>query len=75
MKKAGDALIPNLQGVFDRGAQRFLNKGKSGRWRECLTAEDIARYEAVVARTCTPGLGGWLEGGRGKAGDPKLSRD
>jgi aryl sulfotransferase len=75
MKKAGDALIPNLQGVFDRGAERFLNKGKSGRWRECLTAEDIARYEAVVARTCAPGLGGWLEGGRRKAGDPKSSCD
>jgi aryl sulfotransferase len=75
MKKAGDALIPNLQGVFDRGAARFINKGKSGRWREYLTAEDIARYEAVVARACKPGLGGWLEGGRRKAGDPKSSCD
>ena len=73
MKKAGDTLIPNLKGVFDRGAERFINKGKSGRWRECLTAEDIARYEAVMARACTLGLAGWLEGGRRKAGDPKLS--
>jgi aryl sulfotransferase len=73
MKKAGDALIPNLKGVFDKGAERFINKGKSGRWRECLTAEDIARYEAIMARACTPGLGRWLEGGRRQAGDPKAS--
>ena len=75
MKKAGDALIPNLHGAFDRGADRFLNKGKSGRWREYLTAEDIARYEAVARRACTAGLAGWLEGGRRIAGDPKSSCD
>lgn len=75
MKKAGDALFPNLHGVFDRGADRFINKGKSGRWRECLTADDIARYQAAVARACSPGLGSWLEGGRRKAGDPRSSCD
>jgi aryl sulfotransferase len=73
MKKAGDTLIPNLKGVFDKGAERFINKGKSGRWRECLTAGDIARYEAIMARACSPGLAGWLEGGRRNAGDPKAS--
>lgn len=75
MKKDGDALFPKLQEVFDRGADRFINKGCSGRWREYLGAEDIARYEAIVERACTPGLAGWLEGGRRKAGDPKSSRD
>jgi aryl sulfotransferase len=75
MKKDGDALFPKLQKVFDRGADRFINQGRSGRWREHLKAEDIARYEAIMARACTPGLAGWLEGGRRIAGDPKSSRD
>jgi hypothetical protein len=75
MKKDGDALFPKLQSVFDRGADRFINKGRSGRWREYLNADDIARYEAIVQRACTTGLARWLEGGRRSAGDPKLSRD
>ena len=75
MKKDGDALIPNLKGVFDRGADRFINKGLSGRWREYLNAEDIARYEAIMQRACSPGLARWLESGRRGAGDPNLSGD
>lgn len=75
MKKDGDALFPKLQDIFDRGADRFINRGLSGRWREYLGAEDIARYEAIMARASTPGLAAWLEGGRRKAGDPRSSRD
>jgi aryl sulfotransferase len=75
MKKDGDALFPKLKQVFDRGADRFINKGRSGRWREYLKPEDIARYEAIAERACTPGLARWLEGGRRIAGDPKSSQD
>lgn len=75
MKKDGDALFPTLQKVFDRGADRFINKGRSGRWRELLSEDDIARYQKIVRRACTPALGHWLEGGRRSAGDPKLSAD
>jgi len=75
MKKNGDALYPVLKNAFDRGADRFINQGRSGRWRECLTAEDTARYEAIVSRLCTPGLARWLESGRRGAGDPPSSCD
>ena len=75
MKKDGDALFPKLRQAFDRGADRFINQGRSGRWREYLTGEDIARYDAIVARACTPGLARWLERGRRSAGDPKSSPD
>ena len=75
MKKDGDALFPRLKEAFDRGADRFINKGRSGRWREYLNAEDVARYEAIVRRSATPGLARWLEGGRRIAGDPVSSRD
>jgi len=75
MKKDGDALFPKLKKAFDRGADRFINKGRSGRWREYLNQEDIARYQAIVERACEPGLARWLEGGRRIAGDPKSSCD
>jgi len=75
MKRDGDALFPRLKEAFDRGADRFLNQGRSGRWRQYLSAEDIARYEAIARRASTPGLAHWLEGGRGIAGDPTSSRD
>ncbi len=75
MKKAGDALLPGLPKVFDRGADRFINKGRSGRWREYLTPADVSRYEAIVNRACTPGLASWLEGGRRIAGEPGSSGD
>ena len=73
MKKNGDALFPELKHHFDRGADRFINKGQSGRWREYLTAGDIIRYNEIVRRAVTPGLAHWLESGRGAAGDPRLS--
>jgi aryl sulfotransferase len=75
MKKDGDALFPKLKEAFDRGADRFLNKGQSGRWRAYLNADDIARYEAIAKRAATPGLAHWLEGGRRLAGDPASARD
>ena len=75
MKKNGDALYPTLKKAFDRGADRFINQGRSGRWREYLDDADTARYRAIVERACSPGLGGWLEGGRRGAGDPKSSSD
>jgi len=75
MKRDGDALLPKIKEAFDRGADRFINKGLSGRWREYLNAADIARYEAIVRRASKPGLAHWLEGGRRIAGDPASSRD
>ncbi|MDE2464609.1 MAG: sulfotransferase domain-containing protein [Alphaproteobacteria bacterium] len=75
MKKDGDALNPALRTTFDRGAERFINQGLSGRWRQYLGPEDISRYDAIVQRATTPALAQWLEGGRKKAGDPKSEED
>ena len=75
MKKGGDALFPELKLVFDRGADRFINKGESGRWREYMTADDVARYQRISAKRATPGLASWLECGRPGAGDPRESLD
>ena len=50
MKAQGDELGPMLKLAFDRGADRFINQGRSGRWREVLGPDDVTRYEAIAAR-------------------------
>jgi aryl sulfotransferase len=51
---------PALKGA----AATFFHKGTNGRWRDVLTADDIARYEAEVGRHLTPEAAVWLETGR-----------
>jgi aryl sulfotransferase len=75
MKNHGDALFPKLKETFDRGADRFINRGRSGVWRDCMEPDDVARYEAIVRRRATPALAAWLERGRAGAGDPRLAPD
>lgn len=71
MKANGQALLPKLNQYFDHGAQRFLNKGTNGRWKDILTEADLARYEAVFRRKVSPACADWLEHGRLGAGDPR----
>ncbi|HJQ85508.1 MAG TPA: sulfotransferase domain-containing protein [Candidatus Binatia bacterium] len=56
MKQHATKTVP-LGGTFwDGGAETFIHKGTNGRWRDTLTAEDVARYErraeAELGRTC-----------------------
>jgi hypothetical protein len=64
-----------LREAFDRGADRFINQGRSGRWREVLRPEDVARYQAIAARKVSPALAAWLERGRRGAGEPRTAAD
>ena len=67
----GDAV--RLLGTMERfagGPNSFLYKGSNGRWREALTADDLALYEAAAARL-DPTLRAWLEGVRRLAGDAR----
>ncbi len=75
MKRQGEEMLPQLRMAFDNGAERFLNKGENGRWRDLLTDADLARYEALVKRRLSPALAAWLEGGRRAAGDPEALAD
>jgi aryl sulfotransferase len=75
MKSDGDALMPKVALAFDRGADRFLNQGKSGRWREIAAPEDVARYESIARRAASPSLAAWLAGGRRSAGEPRSLPD
>lgn len=75
MKRQGDEMIPELMEGFDRGADRFINKGTNGRWRDVLTADDIARYEKLARERLTPGAARWIEHGTRVAGDPRTLVD
>lgn len=75
MKANGEALLPHIAEHFDRGSERFLNKGTNGRWRDVLTTADLARYEAVFRRKVSPACADWLEHGRLGAGDPAAAAD
>lgn len=72
MKRNGAILIPHASGAWEGGSDRFLFKGTNGRWREVMTAEDLALYDQVAARM-TPGLARWVEQGRLGAGDPRTA--
>jgi len=62
--KAHAAQAAPLGGVFwDGGAETFINKGTNGRWRDTLTAEDCAAYEATARRELGEECAAWLAHG------------
>jgi aryl sulfotransferase len=75
MKRQGDEMLPNLHQTFDKGAERFINKGENGRWNDFLTGADLARYEALVKARLSPAHAAWIAGGRRVAGEPRSSAD
>jgi aryl sulfotransferase len=63
--KAHAAKAAPLGGVFwDGGAETFINKGTSGRWRDVLTAWDNAAYGARAHAELGPEAARWLATGR-----------
>jgi len=75
MKAQGADLLPTVKIMFDRGHERFLNKGTNGRWKDVLTEADLARFDALAHAKFTPGARAWIEGGRLVAGDPTALPD
>lgn len=49
--------------VFQGGAATFFNKGTNGRWRDVLTAEEIARCDEIAAKRLPPDCAHWLKTG------------
>jgi aryl sulfotransferase len=70
MREHGAELMPHAELAWEGGAQRFLHKGVNGRWKDVLTAEDLAAYEAKVKSEFSPDLAAWLERGRLVVGEP-----
>lgn len=71
MRRDGETMMPQLRAAFDEGAQRFIHKGVNGRWKEVLTAEDLARYDALVRRKLSCAMAAWIEQGSLACGDPR----
>lgn len=71
MRKDGDALVPMARMAWDKGAERFINKGTNERWKAFLNAGDLARYEALAAKKWSRAEDAWIRHGRLIAGEPR----
>lgn len=67
MKAHAASVAPLGGAIFDGGAESFINKGENGRWRDVLSADDIAAYEARALAELGPECAGWLATGELKA--------
>ena len=49
--------------LWEGGAESFINKGTNGRWRDLLSEEDVAAYEARALKELGPDCAHWLATG------------
>lgn len=61
MKKQGERYAPGGGAHWKGGADTFLHKGTNGRWREVLSDEELALYDAACERSLSPDCRKWLE--------------
>jgi len=64
MRQRSADLVPDERLGIMKDTGRFFRRGTSGGWRDVLTDDDLARYDARVAALAPPGLAGWLHHGR-----------
>jgi aryl sulfotransferase len=53
-----------LNKFFRGGGATFIHKGTNGRWKDVLSAREIARCDEAAARHLTPDCALWLKTGR-----------
>ncbi len=63
MKREAERYSPP-DGMLLGGAHSFIYKGENGRWRDVLSAEELAHYDQVVAARMTPDAARWMAEGR-----------
>lgn len=63
MKAHAPASVPLGGAFWEGGAETFIHKGTNGRWRDLLSAEDCAAYEARALAELGPDCAAWLKGG------------
>ena len=64
MRNNAERLEPGIKQVWKAGAATFFFKGTNGRWRDVLSAAELALYEEKAAQVLTPDCRAWLEQGR-----------
>jgi aryl sulfotransferase len=73
MRQGGEQTLPGPVWVWKDGAQTFYYRGTNGRWRDALTAEEVAMYEETAARVLTSDCRAWLEQGRVALESPSVA--
>jgi aryl sulfotransferase len=63
MKKNFGNIMPEAGEIWKGGGNTFMNKGTNGRWRDVLTDNELAQYEAAAAREMPADCARWLENG------------
>jgi aryl sulfotransferase len=63
--REGEARVGAVDLIFEGGLKNFVFKGTNGRWRDVLTADELAAYDRRVAALLPPDCAAWLERGRG----------
>lgn len=64
MRKKAETEAIHMKGIWKDGAKSFFFKGTNGRWKDVLTPDDVAYYQAEAARNLTHEARLWLETGR-----------
>jgi aryl sulfotransferase len=75
MRENGSILMPHAEMAWEGGAKTFLHKGTNGRWRDIISKDDLAAFDAKVKANFSPALAAWIENGRLAAGDPAQAPD
>lgn len=63
MKANADKVTPGGGSHWEGGGRTFINRGVNGRWKDTLTPEEIADYEARAVRELGPDCAHWLATG------------
>ncbi|SDY56053.1 sulfotransferase domain-containing protein [Nitrosomonas sp. Nm58] len=63
MKRQGELYAPGGGHFWKGGANTFLHKGTNGRWRDILSKEEMALYDAACKRALSHECREWLENG------------
>ena len=63
MKANAEKVTPLGGAIFEGGAEKFINKGVNGRWKDVLTAADVEAYERRALAELGPDCANWLATG------------
>ena len=70
MKRNAKKSVPLGGAFWDAGAEVFIHKGVNGRWRDQLTAQESAEYEARAEAELGAECARWLATGEGVGSPP-----
>ena len=65
MRARADLMAPSAASMWRGGAATFFKRGTNGSWRDTLSAEEVASYEARALVELGPECAKWLVQGDG----------